>query len=233
MDVDTRHCGWDGFEPLETIEGFEEVEQRSPKADFVVTKSGIVISKKTVLCGPQNIKVDGKSILKAGAIIRADLAPVKMGKYCVVAERSVVRPPCRRFKGGIVIPKISVGDHVYIGKDFVVSALSIGSFVHIGDGAVVSPRCVLKECSEIAPGAIVPPDTVVPPFTYWSGVPARVTREMPDSTEARMTDYTTQVYKNFKLIDSVNPRVAASRGSPAKKPSSSPAPSSGSGQAMV
>ena len=170
-----------------------------------MTKSGIVISRKTVLCGPQNIKVDGKSILKPQVIIRADLAPIKMGKYCVVAERSIVRPPCRRFKGGIVIPKIAIGSHVYIGQDCVVSALSIGSFVHIGDGAVVSQRCILKDCCQIAPGAIVPPDTVVPPYTYWAGVPARLTRELPDSTEARMTDYTSMLYKNFKLLEPAMP----------------------------
>jgi len=82
-----------------------------------------------------------------------------------------------------------------------VCALSIGSFVKIGDGAVVSARCILKDCCEIAPGAILPPDTVVPPFTYWSGVPARCTRELPDSTEARLTDYTSMLYKNFKLLE--------------------------------
>lgn len=63
-----------------------------------------------------------------------------------------------------------------------------------------SPRCVLKDCSQIAPGAIVPPDTMVPSFTYWSGVPARLTRELPDSTEARMIDFTERLYKTFKLV---------------------------------
>jgi len=201
MDSAPEHVGWDQFETLDRIEGFEEVVETHPKVEYVLTKSGIHISRKTVLCGPQNIKVDGKSILKPNVIIRADLAPVKMGKFCVVNERSVVRPPCRRYKGGIVIPKISVGDHVYIGKDCVVCALSIGSFVNIGDGAIVSPRCMLKDCCQIAPGAIVPPDTVVPPFTYWAGVPAKLVRELPDSTERRMTDFTTQLYKNFQLTD--------------------------------
>ena len=31
-------------------------------------------------------------------------------------ERSVVRPPTRKFKGGLVIPKVVVGNHVYIGQ---------------------------------------------------------------------------------------------------------------------
>lgn len=200
MDLSGSHVGWDGFESLEDFEGFEEAGSTHPRAEFVQTKSGIVISRKCSLCGPQNIKVEGKSILKERVIIRADLAPIKIGKYCIIAENTIIRPPTRRFKGGIVIPKIAIGDHTIVGKDCVISALNIGSFVNIGDGCVISPRCILKDCCQIAPGAIVPPDTVVPPFTLWESVPARLTSELPDSTERRMKDFTTQQYKQFKLV---------------------------------
>jgi len=155
-----------------------------------------------MLCGPQNIKVDGKTILMPNVIIRADLAPVKVGKYCIIENHTIIRPPCRRFKGGIVIPKISVGDHVLVGQDCVIAALSIGNFVRIGDGCIISARCILKDCCQIAPGAMLPPDTVVPPFTYWAGVPARLVHELPDSHERRMADRTIQLYRKFKLVES-------------------------------
>jgi len=35
MDIDDRHVGWDGFESLEDIEGFEEPIEKHHKSDFV------------------------------------------------------------------------------------------------------------------------------------------------------------------------------------------------------
>jgi len=198
---------WLSIDVHATHRGCAEDEYHA-KADFLLTKSGIVISRSTLLCGPQNIKVEGKSILKHSAIIRADLAPVKIGTYCIVSERTVIRAPFKRFKGGIVIPKIQIGNHVMIERDCVVSALSIGNHVHIGEGAVISARCILKDCCRIAPGAVLPPDTVVPPFAYFGGIPARILGELPDSFEARMKELTESKYKKFRLADSL-PAAAA------------------------
>eukprot|EP00658_Telonema_sp_P-2_P028609 TRINITY_DN21895_c0_g1_i5.p1 TRINITY_DN21895_c0_g1~~TRINITY_DN21895_c0_g1_i5.p1 ORF type:complete len:200 (+),score=42.21 TRINITY_DN21895_c0_g1_i5:244-843(+) len=195
------YVGWDTMRPLGGVEGFEDEEEFHAKSGFVQTKSGIIISRSTLLCGPQNIKVEGKSILKGEAIIRADLAPVKIGTYCLVNERAVIRPPFKRFRDGIVIPKIQIGNHVVIEEDCIISALSIGSFVHIGAGSIVSPRCILKDCCRILPGSVLPPDTVVPPFACFGGVPARLIEELPDSFERRMKDLTETKYKKFRLSD--------------------------------
>ena len=35
MDTGTGHVGWDGFESLEAIEGFEEPVEHHQKSDFV------------------------------------------------------------------------------------------------------------------------------------------------------------------------------------------------------
>merc|ERR1711907_666991 len=196
-----QRCSLEPMDSLGGIEGFEEEEEFHPKASFVQTRSGIIISRSTLLCGPQNIKVEGKSVLKDDAIIRADLAPVKIGSFCVVGERSVIRAPFKRFKGGIVIPKIQIGNHVLIEDDCVISALSIGSHVHIGKGSIVGHRCILKDCCRIAPGSVLPPDTVVPPFAYFGGVPARMIGELPDSFETRMKDLSEMKFKKFKLVE--------------------------------
>ena len=34
-----------------------------------------------------------------------------------------------------------------------------------------SKRCVLHDCCEVLPGSVLPPDTVVPPFAVFGGVP--------------------------------------------------------------
>ena len=74
---------------------------------------------------------------------------------------------------------------------------SIGSFIHIGKGAIIvrpppflatavtyasardachanarqGKRCILKDCCRILPGTILGPDTVVPSFTVFGGIP--------------------------------------------------------------
>ncbi len=38
----------------------------------------------------------------------------------------------------------------------------------------------MKDCCKIADGTILPPDTVVPPFTFFAGVPGRMVEELPE-----------------------------------------------------
>lgn len=64
--------------------------------------SGNKVSRKTVLCGSQNIVLNGKVIVQTGAIIRGDLANVKTGRYCVISQKAVIRPPFKQFSTGFV-----------------------------------------------------------------------------------------------------------------------------------
>lgn len=58
------------------------------------------MSRQTVLCGSQNIVLQGKVIVQSGAIIRGDLAAVRTGRYSVVGKGAVVRPPFKQFSKG-------------------------------------------------------------------------------------------------------------------------------------
>lgn len=53
-----------------------------------------------MLCGSQNIVLQGKVIVQSGAIIRGDLAAVRTGRYSVVGKGAVVRPPFKQFSKG-------------------------------------------------------------------------------------------------------------------------------------
>lgn len=64
--------------------------------------SGNKVSKQTVLCGSQNIILVGKVIVQSDAIIRADLASVRTGRYCIISKNSVIRPPHKKFSHGLV-----------------------------------------------------------------------------------------------------------------------------------
>lgn len=56
-----------------------------------------------MLCGSQNIILQGKVIVQAEAIIRGDLAHVRTGRYCIISKEAVIRPPYKKFSKGCVI----------------------------------------------------------------------------------------------------------------------------------
>uniref|UniRef100_A0A3Q3L975 Dynactin subunit 5 n=1 Tax=Mastacembelus armatus TaxID=205130 RepID=A0A3Q3L975_9TELE len=130
------------------------------KAEYIETASGNKVSRQSVLCGSQNIVLNGKTIVMNDCIIRGDLANVRVGRHCVVKSRSVIRPP---FKKCDILRCLS--------EDCVVNAAQIGSYVHIGKNCVIGRRCVLKDCCKILDNTVLPPETVVPPFTVFSGCP--------------------------------------------------------------
>jgi dynactin-5 len=70
-----------------------------------------------VLCGSQNIVLNGKNLVQSEAIIRGDLANVRVGRNCVISSKAVIRPPFKKFsKGSVGIPLFcKQGANVMIG----------------------------------------------------------------------------------------------------------------------
>ncbi|XP_047143638.1 dynactin subunit 5 isoform X2 [Hydra vulgaris] len=167
------------------------------KAEYIETASGNKVSRQSVLCGSQNIVLNGKTIIMSECIVRGDLANVRIGRHCVISQRSVIRPPFKRFsKGGAFFP-LHIGDHVFIDEDSIINAAQIGSFVYIGKNCIIGRRCILKDCCAIADNTVLPPDTVVPPFTIMAGSPAQSVGELPECTQENLTELTKCYFQNF------------------------------------
>ncbi|EDV30722.1 uncharacterized protein Dana_GF14899 [Drosophila ananassae] len=172
------------------------------KDEYVETASGNKVSRHTVLCGSQNIVLNGKVIVQSGAIIRGDLANVRAGRYCVISKDSVIRPPYKQFSKGIAFFPMHIGDHVFIGEGAVVSAATIGSCVYIGKNAIIGRRCTLKDCCVIEDGAVLPPETTVSSYMRYTkkgtieggqGNPYFV----PAAMQEEMINYTKSFYEHF------------------------------------
>uniref|UniRef100_A0A8C9MJC9 Dynactin subunit 5 n=1 Tax=Serinus canaria TaxID=9135 RepID=A0A8C9MJC9_SERCA len=159
--------------------------------------------RQSVLCGSQNIVLNGKTIVMNDCIIRGDLANVRVGRHCVVKSRSVIRPPFKKFSKGVAFFPLHIGDHVFIEEDCVVNAAQIGSYVHIGKNCVIGRRCVLKDCCKILDNTVLPPETVVPPFTVFSGCPGLFSGELPECTQELMIDVTKSYYQKFLPLTQV------------------------------
>lgn len=49
-----------------------------------------------------------------GCILRGDLNSVRIGKYCVIGERSIIRPSFKAFSKGLTYFPVHIGDYVFI-----------------------------------------------------------------------------------------------------------------------
>ncbi|XP_014668820.1 PREDICTED: dynactin subunit 5-like [Priapulus caudatus] len=167
------------------------------KPEYIETASGNKVSRQSVLCGSQNIVINGKSIVMSECIIRGDLANVRIGRQCIIGTRSVIRPPFKKFSKGVAFFPLHIGDNVFIEENCVINAAQIGSYVHIGKNCIIGRRCVLKDCCAIADNTVLPPETVVPPFTLFSGSPGHYVADMPECTQDLMVDVTKSFYQHF------------------------------------
>ena len=97
------------------------------KAEHIETASGNRVSRASVLCGSQNIILNGKNIVQSEAIIRGDLANVRVGRHCVISSKAVgswnisighcmwlwqsfqvIRPPFKKFSKGVAFFPLQV-----------------------------------------------------------------------------------------------------------------------------
>lgn len=99
MELEDSYYSKDEYVETVHVIRLAQLLKLTPNKFFYQT-SGNKVSRQTVLCGSQNIILNGKVIVQTGAIIRGDLANVKTGRYCVINKKAVIRPPFKQFSSG-------------------------------------------------------------------------------------------------------------------------------------
>ncbi|KAJ1983493.1 hypothetical protein H4R33_004726, partial [Dimargaris cristalligena] len=115
------------------------------RAEYIETETGNKVSRKSVICGSQNIILSGKTIIQTGCVIRGDLrragtghaVVIAIGRYCLLGQQSIIRPPHKTYKGVFSYYPMKIGDHVMVGEGSIVEAASIGNYVEIGKNCVI------------------------------------------------------------------------------------------------
>ncbi len=111
-----------------------------------------------------------------GAVVRGDVAAVRIGRRSNVQDNAVVHCDTG-------VPNV-IGDDVVIGHGAVVHGKQVGDGSLIGMGATVLSRTVIGKGCLIAAGAVVPPDLVVPDGMVVMGVPGKIVRPVkPEELE--------------------------------------------------
>ena len=115
-----------------------------------------LVSSQAVLVG--DIRVGENCSIWPGAVIRADINPLRMGDNILIEDNAVLH--------GIR----EIGDNVVIGHGAVVECSHIGSYVLIGDNATLTLRTSVGSYCIIGAGAVVPEGMHVPDNSLVLGV---------------------------------------------------------------
>lgn len=126
-----------------------------------------------------NATVIGDATLEAdssvyyGAVIRADMAEVRLGVGSNLQDNVVVHTDFGR-------PSL-IGNGVSVGHLAVIHGCTIADNVLIGMGATVLNGAQIGTGSLIAAGTVVLEGTIIPPRSLVAGVPGKVRRELSDA----------------------------------------------------
>ena len=150
------------------------------KLEWIQTDTGNKISRKADLQGYQNIVLKSRTIIESGSTLRGDLrkkgagpsVAISIGAYSRINSNVVITPPIKDYKGEPSYYPIKIGDYCEIGRNTSSEAVSIGNHSKIGGNCRIGAFVIVKECCEILDNSVVPPYTVLPPFTKFSGIPS-------------------------------------------------------------
>lgn len=134
-----------------------------------VAPGAIVVGDVTI--GPQ-------SSVWYGCVLRGDIEPITIGARTNLQDLTVVHVDTGQ-------PAV-IGDDVTIGHRSVIHGAVLEDGCLVGMGAVVLSGARVGREALVAAGAVVREGFVVPPRTLCAGVPARVVKELDESTLARV-----------------------------------------------
>lgn len=120
-----------------------------------------------------------------GAVLRADLAPITVGRGSNIQECSVVHVDTGC--------PVSIGSNVTIGHGAIIHGCTIGNNSLIGMGCIILNGAVIGDNCIIGAGALVTGGTVVPNGHMALGSPAKVKRPLSEE-EIKMNTYNALEY---------------------------------------
>lgn len=127
---------------------------------------------------------DNASIL-FNAVLRGDINDIRVGTCSNIQDNSILHVadewPC------------IIGDYVTVGHGVNLHGCVIEDEVMVGMGAIIMNGVTVGYQSVVGAGALIPPNTTIPPRSLVIGVPARVKKELPEA-EAASNKYWAEKY---------------------------------------
>jgi len=151
------------------------------------------ISEAAYIVG--DVEIGDYSNVWPGAVVRADFARIKIGRYVDIEDN------CTVHAGN----DVEIGDNVILGHGAVVHSSRVGNNVLIGMNATTLHNSQIGDNCIIAAGAVVTEGMKIPSNSFVAGVPAKVkgpvTEEQRGWTDGHFAFYPplAKRYKDHKL----------------------------------
>lgn len=125
------------------------------------------IAENAVIAG--DVKIGEDSSCWFGAVVRADNAPVVIGKCSNIQDNAVVHVDIKK--------PVVIGDNVTVGHSAILHGCTIGDNTIIGMGAIVMNGAKIGKNCIVGAGALVTENTEIPDNTVAFGSPAKPQKE--------------------------------------------------------
>ncbi|WP_287153804.1 gamma carbonic anhydrase family protein [Candidatus Solincola tengchongensis] len=131
-----------------------------------------------------DVKVGSHASIWYNAVLRADRGEIVVGEYTSIQDCCVLHGP------------VTVGNYVTCGHGAILHGATVEDNCVIGMNAVILDGAVVGHGSVVAAGAVIPQGMQIPPRSMVMGVPAKVTKELPEENEEKLR-LTAQAYFEF------------------------------------
>ena len=131
------------------------------------------------------VEIGERSSVWPGAVIRGDLASIKIGGNTTIQDNSVLH-------NDVDIP-LEIGDNVVIGHSVVLHGRKIGSNTLIGNNATVLAESKIGSFCIIAAGSVVSQHSEIPDNSMVAGVPAKIKGQISQEQRRQLKEWP-QIY---------------------------------------
>lgn len=147
------------------------------------------ISEAAYIVG--DVEIGEHSNVWPGAVIRADFAPIKIGRYVDIEDNATLH-------AGVAM---EIGDNVIVGHGAAVHSSRVGNKVLIGMNATTLHNSEIGDFCIIGAGSVVTEGMVIPSGSFVVGVPAKIkgptTERMKGWTQGH-SDFYPNLAKRYK-----------------------------------
>ena len=132
--------------------------------------SSVFLAKGSVVVGDVTIQEDAS--IWYNSVIRGDIQCIVIGKCSNIQDGCVIH--VENDQGTII------GAYVTVGHGAILHGCVLEDGCLIGMGAIVMNGARIGKGAVVAAGAVVTQQTIVPPFTLYTGVPAKKHKELDE-----------------------------------------------------
>lgn len=132
------------------------------------------ISQTALIIG--DVVIGDESGIWPGAVIRADFAPIRIGRGTIIEDNCVIH--C----GSLM----EIGNNVIVGHGVVLHGKKIGNNTLIGSNSTILDNTEIGDYCVISAGSVVSPGTIIPDRSFVVGIPGRIQKEIKAGVMKRL-----------------------------------------------